>query len=276
MVNFFLRWNGRRLDFDGAYGAQCVDVIKQYFQDVLKLPPYTGDAIDYWDSPPLGFIKIPKTLFNHPEPGDIIIWNTLPYGHIAICNWWRWFDLGVFEQNNPLGSPCRYGTHSYRDIVGWIRPVKKVIEVAFVGGNPDLFIQKVHEYTDGTLELRVNRYSRDIGPINLDEGQKIIDELNLKEKFVFLHCGNTAYEVASFYPARNTAFCTIPYFSPDTVRVHAFLHLLRKYINFNKLGPYIEDVERYPTSWSDMANFNNEGWKFKEQYEQLKSYLPRL
>ncbi|MEK6896922.1 MAG: hypothetical protein AABW93_00130, partial [Nanoarchaeota archaeon] len=80
---------------------------------------------------------------------------------------------------------------------------------------------------------------------------------------------DSAYEVASYYPERNMSFATIPTPIPTSVMIHAFLHLLRKYINFNKLGPYIEDIEKYPSTWSDMANIDNVGWKFEQQYSEI-------
>lgn len=124
-TEFFLKWNGKLLDNDGAFGAQCVDVIKQYFVEVLAMPPIQGNALDYWKDIP-GLQRIKKGVTNYPKPGDIIIWdkNVSPYGHIAIVNWVRTFDLGCFEQNFPIGSPCHYQTHTYKNVVGWLRPLK--------------------------------------------------------------------------------------------------------------------------------------------------------
>lgn len=127
-TEFFLKYRGKYLDNDGVYGAQCVDVIKQYFTEVLGVPAHTGNAIDYWNNPPKGFTKIAKTLFNTPRNGDIIIFNTSLnlFGHIGICNWYRTFDLNVFQQNDPIGSKCDYKTYTYKNVIGWLRPQKKV------------------------------------------------------------------------------------------------------------------------------------------------------
>lgn len=46
-VNTYCR---KKVDFDGAYGAQCVDLFRQYCKDVLGLP-HTGaveGAKDLW------------------------------------------------------------------------------------------------------------------------------------------------------------------------------------------------------------------------------------
>jgi hypothetical protein len=34
-VDFKNKWLGKRIDYDKAYGYQCVDLIKQYLDEVL-------------------------------------------------------------------------------------------------------------------------------------------------------------------------------------------------------------------------------------------------
>lgn len=122
---FFILWLNKFNNFDGAYGPQCVDIIKQYFKDMLGINPITGNAIDYFKEIP-GFTKIAKTVDNHPLPGDIVIWDRTvsPSGHIGICNWTTLAgQFNCFEQNWPLNSPCHFQTHtSYKGVVGWLRP----------------------------------------------------------------------------------------------------------------------------------------------------------
>ena len=126
IYTFFAKWKDSFNDFDKTYGSQCVDVIKQFFQDVLLIPPIKGNAIDYWRDIP-GFTRIKKTPFNRPQTGDLVVWNiNLPYGHIGICNWTSFIQGNCFEQNFPLDSPCHFQTHSYRNILGWLRPQKEV------------------------------------------------------------------------------------------------------------------------------------------------------
>ena len=129
VTEFFLKYNKKFLDHDGVFGPQCVDVTKRYFVEVLGLPAFFGNAIDYWTDIQ-GFQRIAKTFWNSPKPGDVIIWNKNinPYGHIAVVNWSRSFDFGSFEQNNPTGFPCRYVEHNYRNVIGWLRPLKQPTE----------------------------------------------------------------------------------------------------------------------------------------------------
>ena len=280
---FFIKYNNKLLDFDGIYGPQCVDIVKAYFKEVLSRPVFQGDAIDYWNTPPPGFERISKGLFNRPNPGDLVIWDTQynQYGHIAICNWSRFFDMGVFEQNNPIKSPCHFNIHKYHNVLGWLRPANRLeipMRVAFVNNTGTEIVNKIREYLPVEFETKI--YSKDInilsGTLTTDSAMKIIDELGIREPFAFIFYSpnpDSAYEVASIYPKKNVSFCTIPQGNPLTIPVHAFLHLLRKHINFNKIKPYIEDKEFYPTNWSDMANFDNPGWRFREQYNQIKTYL---
>lgn len=135
-TEFFLKYNGKFLDFDGINQSQCVDLVKAYFWEVLKLPPIQGNGKDYWKDIP-GFKRIPNTLFAYPKPGDVIVWGatpTNPYGHVAVCNWsWLLPSLGVFEQIgktefNPTGTPCRYKEYTYKGILGWLRPLNPPTE----------------------------------------------------------------------------------------------------------------------------------------------------
>jgi len=287
ITQFFLKYNKKFLDVDGYpedEPYQCVDVIRAYFTEVLNIPIHKGNAIDYWNNPPPNFQKITKGWFNYPLPGDIIIWNIGEFGHIAIANWTRAFDIGVFEQNYPIGSPCHYRECNYKNVLGWLRPViKPKLDIAFVNGNSDFFAEKIKFYTENRVDLIFKHYSLPInvpsGCLDTEEAKKIIDQLGIKERFVFIFYPpnpDSVYEIASYYPANNQAFCTLTIGSPTTIPVHAFLHLLRKYINFNHIRPYIEDRENYPTSWSDMANFDNVGWRFVDQYKELFPYFPKL
>ena len=40
LQNFFNKYNCRYLDYDGAFGNQCVDVMRAYVKEVYGLNPY--------------------------------------------------------------------------------------------------------------------------------------------------------------------------------------------------------------------------------------------
>lgn len=47
---FIQKYNGKEIDYDGAYGVQCVDLIKQYIKDVIGIEPQAiGNAEAYWN-----------------------------------------------------------------------------------------------------------------------------------------------------------------------------------------------------------------------------------
>ena len=72
---------GVSIDYDGAYGAQCVDFIKAYY-DWLGVEAAHGDAQDYRSNRlPDGFTRIENA---DPMPGDVLIYTGGNYGHVGI------------------------------------------------------------------------------------------------------------------------------------------------------------------------------------------------
>lgn len=108
---------GKSIDADGAYGAQCVDLILSYF-DMLGVPRIGGNANQYASkTPPAGWQAIKGASI---QAGDIVIWTNSPYGHVALAV----SDSEVVEQNynniskctkNPMVKPGynRYQTGDY-------------------------------------------------------------------------------------------------------------------------------------------------------------------
>jgi uncharacterized coiled-coil protein SlyX len=121
---FFSKYDGKFLDADGAYGNQCVDVVKAFFTEVVGISGKArGNAVDYWNACP-ELEKIPNTPSYVPQKGDIIVWGTGigQYGHIAIAKGvgdTNKFDS--FDQNFPLGTPCHFVNHSYKNVLGGLR-----------------------------------------------------------------------------------------------------------------------------------------------------------
>ena len=89
---FINKYINTKVDFDNAFGAQCVDLFRRYCKDVLNIP-HTGavegakDIFLNYDKLPLEQKYFKKYSTNNPKPTDVIIWNetkTNKYGHIAI------------------------------------------------------------------------------------------------------------------------------------------------------------------------------------------------
>lgn len=111
------------VDYDGAYGAQCVDLFRQYAKDVLEIPKHTGaveGAKDLW----LNYQNLQKEMnyFErirancNPKQGDVAVWDGTPgnkYGHVAIviCAWGKetsWF----MNRTEPRNQVTKVTAHA--------------------------------------------------------------------------------------------------------------------------------------------------------------------
>jgi hypothetical protein len=106
-----------------------MDVYQQYNKEVVGAPVVPSNAIDVikrYLKESYDFIK--NTLTNFPQMGDVILWTNGigVYGHIAICLTADINHFICFEQNNPIGSLCHFGSHNYTNINGWLRPKKNI------------------------------------------------------------------------------------------------------------------------------------------------------
>ena len=124
-----LKWvyaqEGKFLDYDGAYGAQCVDLIAYYYKYLGQSKYVKGNGCDYVSNAlPDGWIRIKNTADFVPEPGNIAVWGTelSAYGHVAIILSADVHSFVSMDQNWPRGSACKRVTHNYNKFWGVIRP----------------------------------------------------------------------------------------------------------------------------------------------------------
>ncbi len=83
---------GKVLDFDGAWGSQCVDAFNFYYQYLVGRSPYSDGygvpgAKDLWNVATSRFTKIPDSASLVPQPGDILIYGSSwggGYGHVEM------------------------------------------------------------------------------------------------------------------------------------------------------------------------------------------------
>jgi hypothetical protein len=125
---------GKKVDFDGRYGGQCVDLFRLYCRDVLELPAQprgVAGAADFWtnyETDPIlqtAFDKIANTPSGVPRFGDVVIWNKRAgrgYGHIAIFLHGDGLRFTSLDQNWPALSVVAETTHDYVHVLGWLRP----------------------------------------------------------------------------------------------------------------------------------------------------------
>lgn len=142
-AQFVTKYNGKALDYDGAYGAQCVDLVKQYLDDCFGLKPGAwGNACAYWNStnPQIlaKFDKVANGSTNIPKQGDIVVYQcSTPgsggAGHIELFDRKNGAGSFIAFSQNWGGAYCHMVTHSdnYKYVIGWLTPKQPPIE----GGN---------------------------------------------------------------------------------------------------------------------------------------------
>lgn len=126
---FITKYMGKKVDFDGAYGAQCVDLFRQYCQDVLELP-HTGrvdGAKDLFEkySSLSNEVKYFERFTRGVVTGDVAIWGATeknPYGHVAIVvGNMPGRDLLVFEQNGFKQDGAKLTIRTIDNLLGYLR-----------------------------------------------------------------------------------------------------------------------------------------------------------
>ena len=127
---FIDKWIGKKADFDGAYGGQCVDLARYYWKEVTQTPQPKGvaGAADFWTNYPtdpalnLNFDRISNTPTGVPLKGDIMIWNKNAgggFGHISMFISGDANGFSSFDQNWPTLSVCTRTSHNYTNVLGW-------------------------------------------------------------------------------------------------------------------------------------------------------------
>lgn len=130
IIDFFNKYNGRAIDRDGYYGAQCMDLYNQYQEEVMGIKPkgavYAKDVWNTYNKD--DFTQISNTYDFVPKLGDVAVWgyaSSNPYGHVAICTGKG--DINTFESfdQNWSAQVCKYENHNYfGGFLGVLRPKK--------------------------------------------------------------------------------------------------------------------------------------------------------
>lgn len=127
---FLEAYNGKYIDFDGYYGAQCMDLMHQYIVEVLGInsasvlaAPCAKDVYNNFDNITGHdrFERIPNTPTGMPNEGDIMFWGNGTWGHVAIYINGDVNGFNSFDQNYPTGTPCHVQGHNYDNVLGWLR-----------------------------------------------------------------------------------------------------------------------------------------------------------
>ena len=131
---FMTKYCGKKVDYDGVYGAQCVDLFRKYCEDVLNIP-HTGscvtsggakDLYNDYNKMPLEkkyFVRLTKSAT--PSFGYVAVWDGTPtnkYGHVAIvvCRLSS-TSLLVFEQNGVLQDGAKLVKRDTKNLLGYLK-----------------------------------------------------------------------------------------------------------------------------------------------------------
>lgn len=129
---FVKKYEGKKVDYDGRYGAQCVDLFRQYCKDVLNIP-HTGGVIGAselytkYEAMPLEvkhFERIPYKAGMLPEAGDVVIFKPTTknkFGHVAIVLSADNLSMTVFEQDGFAQTGAYITERKYYNALGFLR-----------------------------------------------------------------------------------------------------------------------------------------------------------
>ncbi len=124
--DFMTEWTGKGIDFDHAYGYQCMDLAEEYNKEVVGGQRFNCNAVDvptHYDTDKYDLILNAAALA--PNKGDLVVWGAQigPNGHIAVAISANAHSFTSFDQNWPLGALCHPQIHSsYHGVIGWLRP----------------------------------------------------------------------------------------------------------------------------------------------------------
>lgn len=126
--SFAAQYKGKCVDYDGAYGAQCVDLYNFYNRDIVGAQRYpVSYAYQLWTNYDTGkYSKI--SAGSTPQKGDVAIWNSNlggGAGHVAIVlGNVDASTINVLDQNWPTGSCTTTGNRPKANLLGYLRPIK--------------------------------------------------------------------------------------------------------------------------------------------------------
>lgn len=137
LIEFIEKYQGKKVDYDGAYGAQCVDLFRQYAKEVLAIPEHTGpcqttggarDLFQDYERMPVEKKYFTCSIQKNWKAGDILIWDKTPtnrYGHVAVLI--AVFDNSkflVFEQNGITQAGAEIRVRDKTNLLGYLRRKK--------------------------------------------------------------------------------------------------------------------------------------------------------
>jgi len=125
---FIKKYDGKFVEAGGSANAlnQCVDLANQYINEVLGFSKILGtNAKDFPKKAGGNYVYYEKSPDRIPETGDLVIWGNGKYGHIGIFVEGNNKSFKSFDENYPTGTPAHIQGHYYKNVIGWLRPLKE-------------------------------------------------------------------------------------------------------------------------------------------------------
>lgn len=122
---------GKKIDYDGVYGVQCVDLVKHYIKNCLNTNPQNiGNAKEYWSKRNSSYIKslfvaIKNTEGFIPVECDVFVRSSGECGHIGVvCSDKNTARIFYAYEQNAGGTHEGMTKHSHTNwaTVNFLRP----------------------------------------------------------------------------------------------------------------------------------------------------------
>ena len=127
---FLNKWCGKKCDFDNAFGAQCVDLFRQYCHEVYEIE-HTGsvngakELYSRYDDLPKEqkyFERVEN--FKDFKPFQWVVFTNTqynPYGHVALIVSITDDNMLVFEQNGFSQDGAKFATRNKNNVLGALK-----------------------------------------------------------------------------------------------------------------------------------------------------------
>lgn len=195
---FESKWLGKRVDYDKVFGYQCVDLIKQYVDEVHSIRSGAwGNAIDYWRSPHPTLLTIFKKVAGTDAlRGDIVIIKPIsnnPYGHIGIATGQSdKTSVQILEENGGASTGTGLGSDAIRrrfvprsSIAGLLRSkeneemkIDKTLSILLWRN-----VKLIHSPTDKQVKSIIGKDPTDVLEDWQNDGDVVDIKLVVKQKY---------------------------------------------------------------------------------------------
>ncbi len=183
---------GKSIDYDGYYGAQCVDLILAYY-NYLGVKTARGNGKDYATNElPLGWNRYENGI---PQKGDILVYTNGEYGHVGIYE----SDSSSYHQNfnhNYVENITRKYNSFNIQYWGVIRPdfKEEVVEEQQIEYLGNTFRSQIISNKVNNLSIAVS--TNEVGTnVYLD----VKDDNNSKQIWIFNKQQDGSYTIKNSY-----------------------------------------------------------------------------